>query len=823
MCASTTIKDINTSAESNNANNFGQEQTVMPTEKESTTLIVNEKGVVEASMNMQTSIPLGLKVTASTGMSQDLVDFLAKPYPIQSGVFQATDTSSTFPLNALLGGILSLDIYHQKIKGHLGIRCSVKLRIQFNADRFMQGRYILAFEPFVQSTTGAQTFYQGYQKDNQMRNSKTTVTQLPHVQFDLNCDTEAILEIPFVSPYSHYGINTSTGELGSWFLYPYSPLVTGSSGSSVCQYTVWTSLHDVELAGPTLPQMCRADPLALGLPFDRQMARPKGMAIKRGSIEEQEQKSIQQGPISAVLSKVSRAADIVAEIPLISNIAKPVSWAADIFMRAAHVFGFSKPLALAAPMRMKSTTIPFWGNCDQADYSLPMSLLAANTVEAMPGFAGTDVDETSIDFIKTIPAYYQQFAWTTSQTTGTNLFRQVLAPSTFLNTYNSATGGTGTIYVAMTPMAYLTHFFANYRGSIRLIFKIVKTEFHSGRLVVSYAPSQTTGSTYSIQDSTYLHREVLDIREGCEFSYVLPYASIQPYRRCNDPYGVMQIDVLNELTCPATVNSSVTILVEVSAAPDMEFSFPVGPKMTPLAPFDRQMNNARPDCEISDGVIAGAAMFNDGLAASRFCVGEKVMSLMQLIKKSSWWPDRNDDSGASTLAIVPSSISSASTTSSAVVLSGYAADLYSQIACCFALSRGSFRFKIITPDPENVYVHSNIAPIAISYSGYEVQYNVQGSFYDLNTYAFWNQPVQVFDLNNSAIEVQVPQYSRFPVRVNQEVSFYNNNWSSHATNTIPDLGLYIERGAGAFSMYRSVGDDFQLGYFTGVPPMLLNT
>lgn len=122
------ITDIDTSINSNNGNNFTDARVAIEgtaASQEATTKMVDDGDKVTSKMKMPISLNAGLLSTASTGFTQDIKTFLAKPYPLTYGTFQTTDTSGTFPQVRLLETLCALDIYFQKIKGHLGIRATV--------------------------------------------------------------------------------------------------------------------------------------------------------------------------------------------------------------------------------------------------------------------------------------------------------------------------------------------------------------------------------------------------------------------------------------------------------------------------------------------------------------------------------------------------------------------------------------------------------------------------------------------------------------------------------------------------------------------------
>jgi len=342
-----------------------------------------------------------------------------------------------------------------------------------------------------------------------------------------------------------------------------------------------------------------------------------------------------------------------------------------------------------------------------------------------------------------------------------------------------------------------------------------------------------------LANTTYLHREVLDIRMGNEFSFIVPYASLQTYRDVGDSYGRIQINVLNELVCPATVSSSLQILVEASAAPDMEFAVPSLPKFAAYTPISSQMaldyqmaivgsEENKTDNVIIDSVMSNAAMFDDGMSGARFCVGEKVMSLSQLLKVPTISTNTFSSTTPLEIQIFPYSIYQVG--NSSPVVSSYTLDWYDYIACAFALSRGGMRMKVVDPSTSgSAYAHDTVAvkfyPInKTSASPGRYFTGAPFTFFDFST-NFAGQPSQYFSMDKSAVEFNVPQYHKFHSRVNSEFGapVYLQNGDTPTTwRKFVNVQNLTTSWSPNLLVFRSVADDFQLGYFTGVPPMRNN-
>lgn len=767
----------------------------------STTTMVNDGSVSVSTMSKH--IPMSvLDPSASTMDTQTIVSFMSKPYPIVHDKFSASDVSTTFSYgNVYPGHYLNQPIFKNKMYGNLYFKGTMIVRLQVNANRFQMGRYIMYWLPFTSSASyGALGTAQELRL---RRNNLTTITQLPHVEIDLNCDTEAILEIPWINPASHFNFIDQTQSVGLIGLYPYSAL-QASSGPTTAEFTIFVSYKDVDIKGVTLSQS--------GI---RRRVRGKNAT-------ELEQVSEGINGISSSLSKVSTAFDIWADVPLISSFAKPASWFADLASRTASVFGWSKPLDLSHVTRVTRTVFPYMSNVDAPDESFLIGMNSKNSVQALPGFAGSDLDEMSIDYIKTIPAYVRKFTMSTTDDVGTVLLSQFyLRPVSFTN----ATDTNGLTYYTNTPMGFLARLFEFYKGSIKITLKIVKTEFHSGRISVSYSPRNNTVSDWSNADAVYLHREIIDIRLGNEFTFVVPYTSNVPFRKCTQSYGVLNITVLNELVAPATVPSNIVFLMEMSAAPDMEFSVPRMHNMTPYGPYVAQSGLVpRNECQISATVLGGGSMSSDNDMSCLLINGEKPKSLLQLLKifhvpvYATGLPATNKYQWIRPFAITFVNGDSAP---SSLVKGVAFSDTFSLINLCYAMSRGGVRLKLMP---------STGSTSDALYSVYHVQttgatddYIGAGSSFPVTTGNEANSFNALFRNSFSGgVEVALPQYQKTHSRVNIEQYAVGTNCYPNVSLTSNDSLFVVQNvtNNAVHTVYRAASDDFQLGLFVGIPPTL---
>lgn len=776
-----------------------QDSTAVPS---GTTNFTDAAPVQIATMSNLSVLDSKLLRNAYTGVEETIHDFLAKPYPYQSGVLSTSDNSSTFTSFDPIRDVLSVEPFASKLKGFLGIRTDIIVRLVVNGNRFQQGRYMLVFCPLGGADPA--TANTNDMVNNVRFANLTTITQLPHAEIDISSQTEAIIRIPYVSVFSHMPVTLGPKSYGRVRLVPYQPLVA-VAGSTTATYDIFVSYENVDLAAPCFPQSGRFIPKI------------------NASAKEQKEKGL--GPISSVSNAVGNLANVIGNAqPSLKTLAAPVAWACDIVAGVASVFGWSNPVNLEHTYKMITVPSAYSNNCDNADQSLPLSLYSGNMVEILPGFAGNDFDEMSIDYIKSIPAFYKNIVWTTSSNAGAQLFSDALSPGTFLTSFAS---GVSLNVDCFTPVGFLSRFFQYYRGGIRFTFKLVKTEFHSGRLLVVFNPTNSDTTTYAPTnvESTYCHREIIDIRDGNTFDFIVPYVSLTPYKSTNgngSHIGNLQLRVLNPLIAPATVSSTVHILLEVSGAPDMEFAVPNNHAMQLTAVYNPQSGSFVPKRDIhsiTSNVIGNSSLLSDDHISSRACIGEKVVSLLSLLKKD----DHTQPTSSATtyLRVDPFAIPLHRTTAGLPNGSDIINDNLALISSMYLLSRGGVRIRLRTP--------VGVSPVGVSHTSELVNCTSStGSYTGIvksNSSGTTNHQLTTWHNTSQGIaqEVQVPQYHRYHSRIVSD-SFYNtlNYGVVYSSSTPSRMQVQFTSPSTSTIVSRQASDDFQLGYFLGVPPVFLS-
>jgi hypothetical protein len=561
----------------------------------------------ETTVLAPTDLTVALRSVNEIPGAGSIVDFLSKPAKISTGAFATTDSGTLVsfdPWTVTVGDSWK----RQKLDGVYLVRADVRVRLTVNATRFQQGRYILYWVPSggVPNTNESYLAYNRAHRSNLM-----TITTLPHVEIDLAKQTHVELLLPFTAAYSHFNQTLQTPptvfSLGMVYVTPYSPLQAGS-GSNTCSYTLWTSLENIELSMPTIPQSGY---------LEAEVHSGKGK-----SVSDMEQMARGSGPISSTLAKVSLSSDILSAIPILGPAMSSLSWISRHIARSADVWGFSKPMVLDAPTRVVRNTLPYVANADGDSMSLPLSLMSTNQVVIDSGLQRTKADEMALSYIAQQYSFLQTFAWTTSSAVDTNLTSIAIQPSLYTTTY-----GKGTCYA---PVSLVQLYFRYWRGSIKFRFKMVKTEFHSGRLAIAYIPvfNSTSSAVVTTGQSQYLYRQIVDIRETSEFEVCVPFVFPEVYADVNSVLGSLNLTVLDALTAPNTVTQSITFLVEVAGGDDIEYAFPTSPELLAYLPAVVQSGYTVTPC-----YTFGTTPTDLSVTPASISIGEQVHSLRQLFKR----------------------------------------------------------------------------------------------------------------------------------------------------------------------------------------------
>jgi hypothetical protein len=345
--------------------------------------------------------------------------------------------------------------------------------------------------------------------------------------------------------------------------------------------------------------------------------------------------------------------------------------------------------------------------------------------------------------------------------------------------------------------------------------------------------------------------------------------------------GIVRVEVLNQLVAANNVFQSVDTIVEVSGGPDLTFAGPTSPSYVPYSgsftalqdkvakqEHDDEYNNevtqthkiqaqvmgeneAIPRNEAQHGVhpmTIDSHKIDSNWSPEAHCIGEKIMSVRQLIKRFGHFFNLNLTSTNPAAIVAPFSVQEPVSN----VTSDKTISQFEYYYFLYAFWRGSMRVKASTYTSSGTANRTSTPTNSNNIWTVGLFTSVQDTFNTLvNRFTSGGVPVQVtpaltspmLNMGNSIAEVA----TNVEGLVEVEAPYYNVSHISPATlytstekpveisNVLkghipPAIITICSRAKNNFpvtaseetnlSFYRAVGDDFSLMYLVGVPPLV---
>lgn len=518
-----------------------------------TTTFEDEGLTVDKNLETNTYRSDGLGVEMQT-----ICDYLAKPILLTSGTWTTASAPNTTlaiitPESYVDFESIGFNIWLDKLKGYNLFRGTFVIRVVINAMPFQAGSLLGHFLPMSEAMDSLNgTAY------NSMHNvNLATKTQQPN--FILKADmSSATMEIPYIAPTAWWPMNSTFGAnsirrygWGDFRLTVLSALRTGATQSASVPYSIYGYWKDAEMAAPLLPHMKGGS------------SKIPAKKLKKKSIVSTVSKEMEHtsGSLSNVLSKVSVASGMLSGVPMLAPVMGPVSWAAEMAAGVANIFGWSKPLNRESTAIMSTQYARYGATSDGVSTAYPTALRSDNQIEIIDRFTPRDEDEMSFGFLKTVSCLLASSEWTTGDAPSNVVASFDLSPASLCVQGQATSGPYSVDYSVGPPAFYLSRGFSLWRGSFKVKLVIPKTQFHTGRLQITWIPSRIyNGSPAITEPSSYLLREIIDIRETTEIELVLPYLMEYNYLKTNEISGRLLITVVNQLKATDTVSNTVDIL-----------------------------------------------------------------------------------------------------------------------------------------------------------------------------------------------------------------------------------------------------------------------
>lgn len=352
----------------------------------------------------------------------------------------------------------------------------------------------------------------------------------------------------------------------------------------------------------------------------------------------------EDGVISAPATAVANVAGALSNVPMIGPFATATAKGASLISGVAKLFGYSNPPVIEDGKPVQNKTFHAFANTETRMPIDRLCLDPKNEVTMSPSVAGlTDTDPLTAEQTWFRESFLQGALWSSSSAVDAPIWATVVAPQYEVEGFTSATPPVR--YVTTPPMSYFARMFQFWRGGLRYRFKVIKSKYHTGRLIITWDPAQD-GTAFSPDTETACFTKVFDITMQDEIEVVVPYRAARPLLKTElntrfsnaaplpnwtlNPItdnGILTVRVQTVLTGPV-VNPEITLLVFVSPAPDFEFAVPkdIGTLITVADP------NAQVQSEAVD--ISGASQDTENKLAL-ITSGEVIKSLRPILHRTS--------------------------------------------------------------------------------------------------------------------------------------------------------------------------------------------
>lgn len=502
-----------------------------------------------------------------------------------------------------------------KLANYAFLRCDLKIKVLVNASPFYYGAFMINYQPlpnFSPDTIGAGASTKYFIPESQR----------PHIWVYPQNSSGGEMTLPFFWPKNWLSVqkNQDFLDIGELNLIDYTGLqsANGATGSG-CTIQIFAWAENVELSGPSL-----------------------GLSLQS-----------EVGLISKPASAVAKFARSLSAVPVIGKFARASDIGATAIAKIAGLFGWTNMPVIQPCTSVRPAPFSQLATTEIGYPKERLTLDPKNELAVDPSIVGLpSVDELSLNYLLTKESYLTQFTWSTLTATDTILFTSLVTPE--LQDFEAVSGAT---LLQQPVMAWASYYFNNWRGDIIFRFKVICSQYHKGRLRISWDPAGTTTSniTNIANSSAAIQTVVLDIGKDSDVEFRVPYNQALPWLvmvqdrgistgfslspsptftyNPNNHNGTLSTTVLTDLSAPIAT-SSIQVMVFVRGADNLEVANPGFSQRQLLSPaidgFQIQGDNA--PIESSTPLTTGK---DSRVAPDRYLLnfGERVTSLRPLLHR----------------------------------------------------------------------------------------------------------------------------------------------------------------------------------------------
>jgi hypothetical protein len=464
----------------------------------------------DATQSVEAEAPTAIDQTyAISGDGEvTLGSFLARPVRIHTFDWTPTAalTKNFNPWEDFLTNPLVID----KWRNFAYLRGNLKLKIVINGSPFYYGRAIVGYLPLDQDNIPWDVL-NSHGVSNAQFTDYARVNYLSQCQsayIDPSTSSSVEMELPFICPRNALRMFklansgaadvpvsdlTDLTQMGRIHVHQINPLQQGNTPEAGVDarvtVNVFAWMDNVELSVPT-DQRVIANPTAkVSLKHEGKRTKVNMMTGNKEEAEAAQGTVSVSGVASAFEDSLSR----LSMVPIIGPFATAGSIASGAMSRIAKVFGYSRPNQLADTMYYQPEPVPKFASTIGAFLGAKLSVDPLNEVTIDPRVGNFDsTDQLTIESFAKQESFLTSFSWSQDGSgSGFNtLFRCAIAPSLYsLAALQSPPGGQTGRLMQPTSVAFAANPFKYWRGTLKVRFQVVASQYHRGRLAVAYEPN----------------------------------------------------------------------------------------------------------------------------------------------------------------------------------------------------------------------------------------------------------------------------------------------------------------------------------------------
>lgn len=500
----------------------------------------------------------------------ELSNFLSRPVKINEFTWSESQTTIGANLQSIKPWQLyfSDTVIQNKLKNYAYLRCDLRVKVVINASPFYYGALMMAYRPLDQFIANETITLDPYGARHLIPYS-----QRPHEWIFPQHNEGGNMMLPFFYPYNwiQVGINQEFTAMGQLDFLLFAPLESANGVTSASlNISTYAWAENVELSGPTI-----------------------GLTMQ--SADEYGKR-----PASTIATAIADTAKVLTRIPIIAPFATATEFAMRGIGNALRILGFSNPNVIDAVEPYKPTAFPSLATSEISYPAEKLTLDPKNELCVDPRVTGlSGLDELSISYLVQKESYITQTSWNDTNPADTILFYSAITPFMFDLSQTFATNKQVAYY--LSPMAWVGQMFNAWRGDIIIRMRIIASQYHKGRLRISYDPAafSATNIINTANTTSAVITRIVDLSKDTSVTFRVPYSQAAPWCRTlkslsypatsypfpwedgsglfphvpNYTNGVFTVRVLNELTGPVT-GTSVTLLFSFAGAENLEFANP---------------------------------------------------------------------------------------------------------------------------------------------------------------------------------------------------------------------------------------------------------